>query len=110
MSSKKPTSLRARITRLDSRIPDDPDELCCLDGFKAWNEILVPHYATLGPYFDLDPGGPEPPSEPPELPLGGTCRRTGGELCTFACDLARLHWTRSRQLAISTAGLDESEL
>jgi hypothetical protein len=106
-------NLRARIARLDALIPEDGDRLCCLEGFAAWRDLLAPHYATLEPHLDLDPGNPAPPLEPPELPelpLEGVCRKTGETLCPFALDLTRRHWTRRRRLAVNFAGLDESNL
>lgn len=104
--SRKPMSLRARIARLDALMPDDPDLHCCLDNLAAWREALRPHYeANWTPHLDL--GDPEPPLDPPELP---PCRRSGGPLCAFACDLVRLHWKRRRQIALDFAGLDEEEI
>jgi hypothetical protein len=103
-ASKKPLSLRARIARLNELIPEDPDRLCCLDGFVAWRETLLPHYESLETH--LEPVYPEPS----KLPLAGVCRKSGEPLCSFACDLVRLIWTRRRQVALDFAGLTEEAL
>jgi hypothetical protein len=101
----KATTLRARILLLDALIPADPDTLCCLE------TRLIAFYMGRGeqpnPYpvtpFDFD----APPELPPELP---TCTKTGGELCAPAFEMACLHWTRSRQVALLSAGISEADL
>ncbi len=106
--AKKPSSLRARLARLDALLPGDPDLLCCLDGLGPWRETLLPHYAALDQtHLDLEAGDPDPPELPPNTPL---CQRTGGTLCTFACDLTALHWARRRQLALDLRGLSEESI
>jgi hypothetical protein len=101
----KPASLRARIARLDALLPGDPDLLCCLDGLAAWRDVLRPHYVGVDrTHLDLEAGDPEPPVDQPDPPL---CQRTGGTLCSFACSLTAVHWTRRRRVALDFAGFTE---
>jgi hypothetical protein len=100
---KKPLNLRARLARLDALIPD-PDRHCCLEGFVAWREIIRPHFGDLAESLTLNPGEPEPPLEPPSLPL---CQRTGEPLCALALARVTLIWSRRRSLAVAFTGLDD---
>lgn len=104
----KSSTLRQRLADLDARIPPDPDRLCCLETWGAYREALMPfHEANWTPALEFDPGDPAPPLEPPELP---SCRRTGGPLCALMLEREGLVWTRRRQLALDTTGLDEGEI
>jgi hypothetical protein len=103
-------TLRARVARLDALIPEDADRLCCLEGYAAYRSTVAPWCASLGLHLDLDPGDPAPPVDAPTLPLEGRCRKTGETLCPFAADRAARVWTPRRRLAMSTAGLSESNL
>jgi hypothetical protein len=100
-------SLRDRLNRLEAGLPDDPDRLCCLETASA--QFYRGQGADPYPPFDFA-AEPEPPPELPVLPFGGICKKTGEAICDFAREHAALIWTRRRRLAITTAGLDESEL
>lgn len=100
-------SLRDRLNRLEAGLPDDPDKLCCLEGLKGWLSYRADwEERNLQSYLDVE----EPPLELPVLPFGGICKKTRGPLCDLACERAALIWARHRRLAITTAGLNESEL
>lgn len=101
-------SRHARIAALEAALPEDLSTLCCLE--RITDGTLSEFRAAMQAHLNLNPGDPEPPLALPVLPFGGVCLKTGQPLCERGLELAQIFWERRRRLAITTAGLDESDL
>jgi hypothetical protein len=85
---------RDRIAQLEATLPDHLDAACCVES------QTVKHYLTR----EGDPNRPELPS------LDGPCLKTDGPRCTRGLELCALWRERLDRVALTTSGLDESEL